>query len=85
MAQVRIPSFLVKKDKESKERLMKQYLSWKKWEVSELLAKSLQDELDKLIEEDEKQDFSSEFQTSRKQAFRLGKREQLRHLIKDLT
>ena len=85
MAQVRIPSFLVKQDKETKERLMKAYLSWKKWEVSELLTKHLQGKLDRLIAEDEKEDFLSKFQTNSRRAKRLGRRQELRELLNDLT
>ena len=64
---------------------MKQYLSWKKWEVSELLAEHLQSKLDRLIQEDEKQDFLSKFQTNSQRAKRLGRRQELREQIKDLT
>ena len=84
MAQVRVPSFLTKLDKERKMSMMKQFTSWKKWEVSELLAQHLKDELDRLIEEEEKGSFLTWFQTRWSIAKRLGKREQLRQLIKDL-
>jgi len=84
MAQVRIPSFLTHLDKSEKEQMMKQLKSWKGWAVAEHLNKFLKKELDRLIMEDEKEDYKSEFQTSRKQAFRLGRRDELRRLIKDL-
>ncbi|MGL1886322.1 MAG: hypothetical protein OCD76_07385 [Reichenbachiella sp.] len=81
---VRIPSFLTSLDKEKKQEIMKQFKSWKSWEVCELLKAHLQSELDQLILEDEKDSFSTWFQTRWSKAKRLGKREQLRQLIKDL-
>ena len=85
MAQVRVPSFLMKLDKEKKIEMMKQLKSWKAWEVSDLLVQHLEDELDRLIREEEKGSFLSWFQTRWSIAKRLGKREQLRQLIKDLS
>lgn len=85
MAQVRIPSFLVKLEKDKKLEMMKQMKSWKAWEISSLLVNHLQHELDRLIKEDEKDSLLSYFQTRWSQAKRLGKREQLRQLIKDLS
>ena len=85
MSQVRVPSFLTKLDKEKKMDMMKQFKSWKSWEVSELLVQHLEDELDRLILEEEKVSFSTWFQTRWSNCKLLGKREQLRQLIKDLT
>lgn len=81
---VRIPSFLTSLDKERKQDLMKQYKAWKSWEVADLLKVHLQNELDRLIQEDEKDSPLSWFQTRWSRAKRLGRREQLRQLIKDL-
>ena len=81
---VRIPRFLTSLDKEKKQEIMKQFKSWKTWEVADLLRAHLQSELDQLILEDEKDSFSTWFQTRWSKAKRLGKREQLRQLIKDL-
>jgi len=84
MANIRVPSFLTKLDKEEKTEMMKQFKSWKAWTVSEYLVTHLQEELDRLIVEDERDTFLSWFQTRWSRAKRLGKREQLRQLIKDL-
>lgn len=84
MSKIRIPSFLTKLDQAEKVSMMKQLKSWKAWSVSEYLVKHLEDELDRLIREDEKQDFLSKFQTDCSRAKRLGRREQLRSLIRDL-
>lgn len=84
MAQIRIPSFLTKLDKERKVELMKEYQQWKEWEVTELLKQQLQDELDQLIQQDEKNSFSTWFETRWMKAKRLGKREVIRQLLKDL-
>ena len=84
MAQVRIPSFLTKLDPEQKKEMMQQYSSWKRWGVAELMVKHLEDELTKLILEDEKDSPLSWFQSRWNRAKRLGKREAIRHLIKDL-
>ena len=85
MAQVRVPSFLVKLEKDKKIEMMKQMKSFKAWEVSNLLVQHLNDELDRLVKEDEKDSLLSWFQTRWSQAKRLGRREQLRQLIKDLS
>ena len=84
MSQIRIPAFIVKKDKEEKARLMKQYLQWKQEEVTELLVQNLQGKLDQLIKEDERDTFLSKFQTNSCRAKRLGRRQELRELLKDL-
>ena len=64
--------------------MMKQLKSWKSWEVSQYLVEHLEGELDRLIQEDEKSSFSTWFQTRWSKAKRLGRREQLRQLIRDL-
>jgi hypothetical protein len=84
MALVRIPSFLTNLDKEKKQEMMKQFKSWKAWEVADLLKAHLERELDRLIQEEETNSFPTWFQTRWSKAKRLGKREQLRQLIKDL-
>lgn len=84
MSKIRIPSFLTKLDQAEKVDMMKQLKSWKAWAVSEYLVKHLEDELDRLIKEDERDSFSSYFQTRWSRAKRLGRREQLRQLIRDL-
>lgn len=85
MAQVRVPSFLTRLDQEKKAEMMKQYKAWKAWEVAEHLKTHLQNELDKLIQEEEQSSFTTWFQTRWSKAKSLGRREQLRQLIKDLT
>ncbi len=84
MAKVRIPTFLTRLDQEEKVEMMKQYQSWKTWKVAEYMVDHLQAELDRLIQEDEKGSPISWFQTRWSKAKRLGKREQIRRLIKDL-
>ena len=81
---VKVPSFLTSLDKEKKEEMMKQYKSWKALEIAELLKEHLTNELDQLIKEDERDSFSTYFQTRWSKAKRLGRREQIRQLIKDL-
>ena len=85
MAQVRVPSFLVKLEKDKKIEAMQHYKIWKTGIVAELLVQHLNDELDRLVKEDEKDSLLSWFQTRWSQAKRLGRREQLRQLIKDLS
>lgn len=84
MAKIRIPSFLTKLDQAEKTDMMKQLKSWKAWAVSEYLVQHLESKLDRLIIEDEKEDFLSKFQTNSHKAKRLGRRQELRELLKDL-
>jgi len=81
---IRVPSFLTKHDKELKTELMLEFKAWKTNKVTNELRDFLEGELTKLITEDEKDNFSTLFQTKWQQAKRLGKREQLRNLLKDL-
>jgi hypothetical protein len=81
---IRVPSFLTKVDKEEKQDLMKEYVLWKKQHCTEYLVKKLEDELDKLIIDEEKNNFSSYFETRWARAKRLGSRATLRHILKDL-
>lgn len=81
---IRIPSFLTKLDKELKQDLMLKYKRWKNNEVTNELRDFLEGELTKLTIEDERDNFSTLFQTKWQRAKRLGKREQLRNLLKDL-
>ena len=84
MSSVRVPSFLTKLDKDRKVELIKQWSTLKGYECFDLLKAHLEGELSKLIEEDEKSS-STWFQTKWGRAKRLGRREQLRKMIKDLT
>lgn len=63
---------------------MLEFKAWKTNKVTNELRDFLEGELTKLITEDEKDNFSTLFQTKWQQAKRLGKREQLRNLLKDL-
>lgn len=85
MGQIRVPSFLTKLDREKKIEMMKQFKSWNAWEVADLLREHLESELDRLIQEDEKNNFSSWFETRWTKAKRLGKRDAIRQLLKDLN
>jgi len=85
VSQIRIPSFLTKLDKEEKTEAMKEYMQWKIQFCTEYLAKHLEEELERLILEDEKRSCVTWFQTKWSKAKALGKREVLRHIIKDLT
>ncbi len=81
---IRVPSFLTKHDQELKQELMLEFKRWKTNKVTNELRDFLEGELTKLITEDEKDNFSTLFQTKWQRAKRLGKREQLRNLLKDL-
>ena len=85
MAKYRIPSFITPLDKEKKEVVMKEWLHVRKSHSVEQLASYLQQEVDRLVREDEKASFTTWFQTKWNRAKNLGKREVLRKLIKDLT
>jgi hypothetical protein len=85
LAQVRVPSFLTKLDKEKKIEQMKRYAIWKSDTIAELMVEHLESELTRLVLEDEKDSPLSWFQSRWSRAKRLGKREALRQLIKDLT
>jgi hypothetical protein len=82
---IKVPSFLTHLDKNEKRELMKEYILWKKQHCTEYLIVKLEDELNKLILEDEKNNFSSWFETRWTKAQRLGKRAALRQILKDLT
>ncbi len=84
MSSIRVPSFLTKIDKAHKVELIRQWSTLKGYECIDLLKESLEQELDKLIEEDERSS-ATWFQTKWGRAKRLGRREQLRKMIKDLT
>jgi len=85
LANIRIPSFLTKLDQEKKKEMIKQWSTLKGYECIDLLKESLEDQLDLSIEEDEKSSFTTWFQTKWSRAKRLGRREILRKMIKDLT
>ena len=84
MSNIRVPSFLTKVDKAHKVELIKQWTTIKGYECIDLLKAHLEDELEKLIEEDERSS-ATWFQTKWGRSKRLGRREQLRKMIKDLT
>lgn len=84
MAIHKVPEFLSVLPKAEKERLMKQYVQWKKWEISELFVKHLERKLDKLALEDDKFSPASWFEFKWKKAERKGQRLELRKLINDL-
>jgi len=85
MAQIRIPSFLKKLDKEEKYERMKEYMVWRNQHCTEYMKKHLESELTKLVEEEEKSSFPTWFQTRWNKAKSLGRRQVLRQIIKDLT
>ena len=84
MSSVRVPSFLTRLDKDRKVELIKQWSTLKGYECIDLMKAHYEGELEKLIAEDERP-MSSWFQTKWTKAQRLGRREQLRIMIKDLT
>lgn len=82
--QHKVPAFLSALPQKEKARLMKQYIQWKKWEISDLMVKHYQKQLDRLLEEDEKLSPLSWFQWKWEKAKRLGQRSALRKIISDL-
>ena len=85
MSNVRVPSFLTKLDQVKKKEMIKQWSTLKGYECIDLMKEYMEDELTRLIQEDEKSSYNSWFQTKWGSAKRLGRREQLRNTIKDLT
>ena len=85
MSNIRVPSFLTKLDKEEKIEMVKQWASLKGYKCIDLMKEHMERELDKLVLEDEKSSYTTWFQTKWSKAKRLGRREQLRTTIKDLT
>lgn len=85
MAKHKIPSFLTPLDKETKAEVMKEWITVSNSRSLEHLQTYLQQEVDRLVMEDEKGSFTTFFQTKWNRAKNLGKREVLRKLIKDLT
>ncbi len=81
---IRVPSFFIIHYQELKQELMLEFKLWKTNTVTNELRDFLEGELTKLTTEDEKDNFSTLFQTKWQRAKRLGKREQLRNLLKDL-
>ena len=84
MARVRVPSFLSKLDEKEKKEMMQLLKPWRASPIAEHLVAYLHSELDQLSKDEEKQIPVSEFQTRWNHSKRLGKRENLRQLIKDL-
>ena len=64
---------------------MKEWITVSNSRSLEHLQTYLQQEVDRLVMEDEKGSFTTFFQTKWNRAKNLGKREVLRKLIKDLT
>ena len=65
--------------------MIKQWSTLKGYECIDLMKQHLEDELAFLLLEDEKSGYVTWFQTKWSRAKRLGRREQLRKTIKDLT
>ena len=84
MANIRVPTFLSKLDSEAKKEMMQLLKPWKASPVAEHLVSYLKSELDQLLKDAEKAIPVSEFETRWNHSKRLGKRENLRQLIKDL-
>lgn len=84
MAKIIVPPFLQKVDAEIKPKMIKQHKIWKNWDCNELLIKYLEDELEALVRQDELDSFSSYFETKWAKAKRLGKRDAIRSLLKNL-
>ena len=84
MSNIRVPSFLTHLDKEEKREMIKQWSTLKGYKCIDLLAEHLENQLDQLVIEDEKSSPVTWFQSKWSSAKRLGRREQLRLLIKDL-
>ena len=85
MSNVRVPSFLTRLDKDKKVEMIKQWSTLKGYECMDLMRQDMMDELEFLMQEDEKSSYVTWFQTKWSKAKRLGRREQLRKTIKDLT
>jgi len=85
LSKIRVPSFLTKLDKEEKVEMIKQWSTLKGYRCIDLMKEHLEDELERLIQEDEKASPVTWFQSKWGKAKRLGRREQLRKTIKDLT
>jgi len=85
MSKIKVPSFLTKLTGEHRRLMIKQWGELKSYECIELLTFQLEDELERLIQQDEKTGPVTWFQTKWSQAKRHGRRMQLRLLIKDLT
>jgi len=84
MAKIVVPPFLHTVDADIKVKMIKQHKIWKNWDINELLVKHLEDALESLIRQDETESFSSYFETRWAKAKRLGKREAIRNLLKNL-
>ena len=84
MTDIKVPSFLTHLDREEKREMIKQWSTLKGYRCIDLMQEHLEKQLDQLIIEDEKSSYYSWFQTKWSGAKRLGRREQLRLLIKDL-
>lgn len=84
MAQYKIPSFLMRKSQEMKEKMMPEYLNVIKTDCVEMYVEYLEGQLDRLLAEEEKTVPSTDFELAFKIAQNRGKREVLRKIIKDL-
>ena len=85
-----VPAFISAKfnsvqDKKQKEEVLRKLDNWRRDEFSEELLKYFEAELERLIQEDEKEDnFLSLFQFKFKSAASKGQRKTIRKLIKFL-
>lgn len=84
MSKVRIPTFLVGTPKEKLGETLTEYHIWQRADTCEKLVGHLEDKLEKLLLEEEKDSPLSLFQSKYNRAKNLGKREILRSIIKDL-
>ena len=85
MSNIRVPSFLTRLDKDKKVEMIKQWSTLKGYECIDLMKEEMENELEFLMQEDEKSSYVTWFQTKWSRTKRLGRREQLRKTIKDLT
>ena len=85
MSNIRVPSFLTRLDKDKKVEMIKQWSTLKGYVCIDLMKEEMENELEFLMQEDEKSSYVTWFQTKWSSAKRLGRREQLRKSIKNLT
>jgi len=84
MSETRIPTFLHKLPKPEKIEMLKQWQTLQGYRCIDLMQEYYENELEKSISQDEKDNFISWFQTKWSRAKRLGKRQVYRQIIKDL-
>lgn len=74
----------LQKPKEDIERIKKLYINWKSDEITQLVLEGYIKDLKQLVVEDEKENWTTWFQTKWNRAKRLGNRETIRKIISDL-